>query len=81
MALGVYRCDIHVSPLVRPLGNWRFSAVVTRALLRRRDGTERELPRPRLYGAFGVTEMEAHDVACQHFKAWALSLPDISPEP
>ena len=80
-AAGTYRCDIQVSAMTRPLGNWHFSARVTRAfIIRRRDGTQRELPRPLLNGAFGVTEVEAHDVACEHFKAWALSQPDISPD-
>jgi hypothetical protein len=78
---GVYQCDIRVTPMARPLGNWHFSAVITRAFVRRRDGTHRELPRPRLHGAFGTTETEAHDIACHHFKVWALSQPDISPQP
>jgi hypothetical protein len=80
-AAGIYQCDIRVSPMTRPLGNWHFSAIVTRAFVRRRDGTQRELPRPRLLSAFGATETEAHDVACQQFKAWARSQPSLSPRP
>jgi hypothetical protein len=80
-AAGTYQCNIRVSPMMRPLGNWHFAATITRAVIRRRDGTQRELPRPHLHGAFGVTETDAHDIACQHFKAWALRRPDLSPQP
>ena len=80
-AAGIYQCEVRVSPMTRPLGNWYFSAIITRAFIRRRDGTQRELPRPRLHGAFGVTETEAHDIACNHFKSWALSQPDLRLQP